>query len=337
MLSRVEIKNFKSIGKKGVDLEFKPLTFLVGPNGGGKSSILDAIVFASLGGKSRVEHFTFSDIDDLHFRKDDNTLSVHVEVHLPNSDSENSYTVSHDKSRPLPSLDIPDAISSSFIHKVFPIRATRGLIGDTEFPMEAKWVWPDGEHTLEILEILPRAEYRSQRRLILKWASEFGLQDVAATLANRNQISGSYTDEELDTPLNLSYASTGNKQVLPVIVQLFWVGPESIILIEEPEISLHPELQIRLLEMFAEAILEQKQIILTTHSHFLLQAIGYAVHNKWMKADQISVYHVEKDENGTKVESLTLGTSGYIEGWVPSFNEVERRLLKEWAETLPRE
>ncbi len=35
MLSRAIIKNFKSIGEPGVDLELKPLTLLVVPNGGG--------------------------------------------------------------------------------------------------------------------------------------------------------------------------------------------------------------------------------------------------------------------------------------------------------------
>lgn len=49
MISRVSIKNFKSIGDPGVDLELKPLTLLVGPNGGGKSSILEAIAVASQG------------------------------------------------------------------------------------------------------------------------------------------------------------------------------------------------------------------------------------------------------------------------------------------------
>lgn len=339
MLSRVKIQNFKSIGEPGVDLELKPLTFLVGPNGGGKSSILDAIVFASLGGKSRVEHFNFSDINDLHFRRDTNTLSVYVEVYKPDHDLENSFTFSHTKSESLPSPNLPDAVSSSFIHKVFPIRATRGFIGDSESPIEAKWVWPDGEHTLEILEILPRAEYSSQRRLILKWASAFGLQDVAATLANRNQISGSYADDKLGTPLNASFASTGSRQVLPLILQLFWSDPDSIILIEEPEISLHPELQIRLLEMFAEAIKEEdKQIIITTHSVFMVQAIGYAVQNGWLNADQIAVYHIEKKKNiGTIAKELKVKKTGYIAGWIPSFAKVERKLLKEWASTLPKE
>jgi len=46
LISRVTIENFKSIGEPGVDLELKPLTLLVGPNGGGKSSILEAIAVA---------------------------------------------------------------------------------------------------------------------------------------------------------------------------------------------------------------------------------------------------------------------------------------------------
>lgn len=337
MLSRVEIQNFKSIGEPGVDLELKPLTFLVGPNGGGKSNVLDAIVFASHGGISRPEFFSFSNFEDVHFKKENNILSLHVEVEASDSNLVESHTFTHETFKQNPSPPIPESIASSFIGKVFPIRATRGIVEYSDVPTEAAWVGQNGEHTLQILEKLPDANYRSKRRKIQKWVSVFGISDAAATLADRSRISGSYSDDILDVALNVSFASTGSRQVLPLIIQLFWSEPDAIILIEEPEISLHPELQIRLLEMFAEAINESKQILLTTHSHFLLQAIGYAVHNKWMKADQISVYHVKKGENGTEVESLALGKNGYIEGWIPSFNEVERRLLKEWAETLPRE
>ena len=46
MLSRVVIKNFKSIGEASVDLALKPLTILVGPNGAGKSTVLEAITMA---------------------------------------------------------------------------------------------------------------------------------------------------------------------------------------------------------------------------------------------------------------------------------------------------
>jgi energy-coupling factor transporter ATP-binding protein EcfA2 len=47
MLRRVRARNFKAIGDTGIDMELLPLTLLVGENGSGKSSILEAIgVFA---------------------------------------------------------------------------------------------------------------------------------------------------------------------------------------------------------------------------------------------------------------------------------------------------
>ena len=44
-LTRVVLKNYKSIAASGVDL--RPLTFLVGPNGSGKSNFLDALRFVT--------------------------------------------------------------------------------------------------------------------------------------------------------------------------------------------------------------------------------------------------------------------------------------------------
>ena len=339
MLSRVKIQNFKSIGEPGVDLELKPLTFLVGPNGGGKSSILDGMTFASQGAISRPEFFNFSNFEDVHFKKENNILSLHVEVEASDTDLVGSHTFTHENFKQNPSPPIPESIASSFIGKVFPIRATRGIVEYSDVPTEAAWVGQNGEHTLEILERLPGAQCRSKRRKIQEWVSVFGMLEVAATLADRSRISGSYSDDVLDVALNVSFASTGSRQVLPLIIQLFWSNPDAIILIEEPEISLHPELQIRLLEMFAEAIKEEnKQIIATTHSVFMVQAIGYAVQNGWLDADQIAVHHIEKKKNtGTVAKELRVKKTGYIAGWIPSFAKVERKLLKEWANTLPNE
>ena len=176
MLSRVTIQNFKSIGEPGVDLELKPLTFLVGPNGGGKSSILDAITLVSQGGLSQVGFFSFSKLEDLHFRNESNTLSITVEVHSVLSDESDSFTFSHTgPTNPQRVGGLPGAIASAFYQKVYPIRATRGDLGDADFPTEAIWVWGNGEHTIEILEQLPDSRYRSKRKMIQKWASQFGM------------------------------------------------------------------------------------------------------------------------------------------------------------------
>ena len=347
MLSRVKIQNFKSIGEPGVDLELKPLTFLVGPNGGGKSSILDAITLLSQRGTSQVEFFSFSRPADLHFMQESNTLSVEVEIYsVPSCDSD-SYALSHTDSKAIKmAAALPPVVISGFHDKVYPIRATRGVMEEAKLPIKATWVGGNGDHTSEILEQLPDPRYRAKRREIQKWASELGMRDVAATLADRatgigagpERIRGSYADDSLDTPLNLTFASSGSRQALPIIVQLFWAAPGSIIMIEEPEISLHPKAQIDVLEMFGEAIKEDKQIIATTHSLFMMQGIGYAVHKGWFEPDQVAVYHVEKKKGtGTVTKRLPVKKTGYIKGWIPSFAKVESAMLREWAKTLPRE
>ena len=160
----------------------------------------------------------------------------------------------------------------------------------------------------------------------------------ASRICRGNRAGSDYVDSNLEVNLELALSSSGARQILTLITQLFWVPDGSLLLIEEPEISLHPRAQIDVLELFAGVIKEQnKQIIATTHSLIMLQALGYAVHKGWLDRDDIAVYHVEKGKTGTKTKLLPLGKQGYIKGWVPSYSKVERQLLREWAKTLPRE
>jgi predicted ATPase len=349
MLKRVKIQNFKSIGEPGVDLELKPLTFLVGPNGGGKSSILDALALASqeVSPKTREGRpfFSYIRLEDLHFRHQPNTFTIQIEVSSNGSGEARSYTLSHiDNESELNMDEDRTEAERHFAGKVFPIRATRGNVEpvqslpDRGDERKIIWVGKNGESTLTSLSRLLHARFTSRRSKVQKWALEFGMSNVAASLVSRERIEGSYSDNVLDTPLNLSDASSGSRQVLPVIVQTFGAEPDSVIMIEEPEISLHPELQVRLLEMFAEAVKEDKQIIATTHSFFLMEAIGYAVARGWLKSHDVAVYHIEKKkETGTVAKQLPMSEKGYIIGWIPSFTKVERKLVREWVKTLPEE
>lgn len=136
----------------------------------------------------------------------------------------------------------------------------------------------------------------------------------------------------------MALASHGSRQILTIITNLLWCEPGSIFLIEEPEISLHPEAQVKVCELFAVAIAQRKQIIATTHSHFLLSALGIPVQEGRLRPEDIAVYHIEKKpDSGTVAERLLVNEKGYIEGWIPSFADVERRLLKEWIKTVPEE
>jgi len=217
--------------------------------------------------------------------------------------------------------------------KVYLLSALRGKI-DYEVKTDRfyKWAGKNGENLISVLAQVSTPKWERKREKIRMWALEFGIKDPWGGWSGSNKASGEYIDSELNIPLNLAFISYGSSQILTVIAQLFWSEEGDIILIEEPEISIHPKGQARLPELFADAIKEGKQIIITTHSGYLPLALSRAL-KRGLKADDIAVYEVTKDREGTKVERKEINEKGYIKGWIKSFYDIETELVKEWAKS----
>ena len=98
--------------------------------------------------------------------------------------------------------------------------------------------------------------------------------------------------------------------------------------------SLHPEAQVKIQELFADAINEGKQIICSTHSPFTILALSKIIKNKSLTVDDIAIYEVKKGKRGTKAKKLNLNNKGFIEGGITSFMNVELDLFKDWSESL---
>jgi len=364
MLNRVVIQNFKSIGEPGVDLELKPLTFLVGPNGGGKSSIVEAILMAFTPGSVDGRHIQLPWFDMsvpvewlLHADKQGRRSATQITLHIQ------AITAAADNYPPA-SRNVPSSLALRAVYtlntqesnysiepptarerfateagKVFLTQSTRGNVnpGEDVVPLSRiRSPGVRGEFLIPYLTMLSGSnEFASQLNEIVRWAELFGINDLKAGLQRSalrgNRLGADYFDPQLLAQMPLALASSGSRQVLTVIAQVLGCPSGSLVMVEEPEISLHPQAQIDMMELFGEVIRDGKQIIATTHSHYLLMAIGYAVQKKWISRDDVAVYHVEKKaETGTEAKLLKLGKDGYLKDWVPSYNEVERRLMKAW-------
>lgn len=234
--------------------------------------------------------------------------------------------------------EIVEAMLEKLKDKVFLLSALRGDIPySIETGPRPTWVGIRGENLVPILSLALRREYKERMERIVKWAKEFGLVDVSGAWAGDNKLDSGYADPHLNVILNSALAGYGSRQVLCIITQLFWSEPGSIIMIEEPEISLHPNAQAKLPGLFAEAIQDGRQIIITTHSEFILLALSRPIRSGQMKPSDIAIYHVDKGPEGTTAKLLEVTHNGYVKGWVPTFAEIERELFKEWLETVPEE
>jgi hypothetical protein len=373
MLSHVAIKNFKSIGEPGVELELKPLTILVGPNGSGKSSILESMLLAWHGGELKSGTISAPWLYErlqaewlLHKRRRDSVLCISVVFGTGKSENGQlcfSYTLTTNNARyhwgllpskdglfsePPPNVELElwqrlgsksrDTFEAQG-RKVFFVSGSRGNVPIKEDGASAGHQTPDthhptpgthGENLLTCLgNLFGSNEYSDAAARIVNWAESFGISELKAGLRPEGGRGADYIDPDLHVTLQMALASTGARQVLTVIAHLFGSEPGSLILIEEPEISLHPEAQVKLVEMFAEVINQGKQLILTTHSHYLLLALTEAVQRKLIKSEEVSVWEITKQsEKGTVAKELPITEEGVIKGWVSSFAKVDAQLLK---------
>lgn len=118
----------------------------------------------------------------------------------------------------------------------------------------------------------------------------------------------------------------GVSQVLPVIVELFYAPPGSIIIMEQPELHLHPSAQAGLADVIIDAIHAKEnyesrgiQLLIETHSEHFLRRLQRRMAEGLLKYDEFSAYFANNDQFPAKLEALQVDIFGNIENWPPNF------------------
>ncbi|MDO4321366.1 MAG: DUF3696 domain-containing protein [Lachnospiraceae bacterium] len=118
----------------------------------------------------------------------------------------------------------------------------------------------------------------------------------------------------------------GVSQVLPVIVELFYAPPGSIIIMEQPELHLHPSAQAGLADVMIDAIHAREnygargiQLIIETHSEYFLRRLQRRMAEGTLACDEFSAYFANNDEFPAKLEELQVDIFGNIENWPKNF------------------
>lgn len=113
--------------------------------------------------------------------------------------------------------------------------------------------------------------------------------------------------ERFSSAINLTNLSTGVKAflVLKMLIDSNQLKERDVLILDEPEIHLHPTWQL----VYAEVIvLLQKEfdlsVVITTHSHFFLNAIEI-YSRKYATFDKLNLYLAEVEEDGAIIKNVT--------------------------------
>ena len=112
----------------------------------------------------------------------------------------------------------------------------------------------------------------------------------------------------------------GVSQILPVLVLCFYVPEGSTILLEQPEIHLHPAVQSGLADVLIDAWKNRKvQIVLESHSEHLLRRLQRRIADETVSKDDVGLFFCSADAGGSSITKLELDMFGNITNWPKDF------------------
>jgi len=112
----------------------------------------------------------------------------------------------------------------------------------------------------------------------------------------------------------------GLSQVLPVLALCYYVPKGSVILLEQPELHLHPLAQSWLADVFIEVVQNRNvQIIVESHSEHFLRRLLRRVAEEAIPVDKTALYFCRMQNSASVTERLDVDMFGDIKNWPEGF------------------
>lgn len=133
--------------------------------------------------------------------------------------------------------------------------------------------------------------------------------------------------------VNIVDVGQGINQALPLVVRSFIERPESLIVIEQPELHLHPAAHADLAELFAFSSKKaQQNFIIETHSeNFILRLRRLIVDPDCpLTSNDVAIYWIDDSEDGgQEVNLIEINEKGELSDWPKGvFNENVEEIIE---------
>ena len=137
----------------------------------------------------------------------------------------------------------------------------------------------------------------------------------AATLGLRTS-----TGTDFHRPVHTGFGLT---QVFPIVVAALWAETGNLLLIENPEVHLHPAGQAAMGAFLGEVASSGVQVMIETHSDHVLNGIRRAVKTGVLHHEDVALHffrpRAEASDTKPQVESPAIDGSGNIDSWPDGF------------------
>ena len=141
-------------------------------------------------------------------------------------------------------------------------------------------------------------------------------------------------DTDFHRPVHTGFGLT---QVLPIVVAGLSADEDDLLLIENPEVHLHPAGQAAMGEFLSEIAAAGVQVVIETHSDHILNGIRRAAKGGKLASGDVALHFFrprmedQTEQGGAQVESPLLDADGNIDSWPDGFFDQFDRDMNHFA------
>lgn len=140
------------------------------------------------------------------------------------------------------------------------------------------------------------------------------------------------------TKVTLPDVGLGYNQILPIIVQGLLTPPGALVIFEQPEIHLHPEIHARLIDFFVGLAQTGRRVLVETHSTYMIDNLCLAIvkdRSNWLAENSQVLFVHPPDEThaSARIEEVEINRYGKIRNYPPHFlpdvTSIYEQIIKE--------
>lgn len=175
----------------------------------------------------------------------------------------------------------------------------------------------------ETRNLLPKGRRKPFQEMIAYWLQEMGLIAdfrVGEIAPGSNRWQARVKTRQNSSEVLLTDVGFGISQVLPVVTLLQYVPEGATVVLEQPEIHLHPLAQAGLADVIIQAVNHRKvQVILESHSEHLLLRLQRRIAEEKISSDDVNLYFCDAPSGNSTLTELDVDLFGNIKNWPEKF------------------
>ncbi|NJN78182.1 MAG: DUF3696 domain-containing protein [Saprospiraceae bacterium] len=158
-------------------------------------------------------------------------------------------------------------------------------------------------------------------KALAKWFNIIGVKDFAGEVINKIIYLSLNANKSDKTKVGIADVGFGISQIFPIFLEGLRMEVGSTLMLEQPEIHLHPNLQMQLSDFFIALAKSGKRFLVETHSdHVVNRLVRRIVEDETGSLkDLIGIYFIKPSDEGSVYEEITIDERKGIVNWPKDF------------------